>query len=307
MELVNQNCNNCKGLSGCTTYCSYHAAKALIDFIDRVDTVETKIGDFSSREKGGYSDLVVSGHQMWSLSDQSWLLTDISTSMDITSKFNTLNGKNPLLLISNYASKFGIPKQEATEWADKINKLNKNRLLILPIKPGTPCNLDTDMDGRQIKKKECNVAYIKWTTNKENCKLECTVGFQYEAATGKTTVKLPLHTYIDKFKMSSIEMQGKTEKHDPSVIQMTDYGIIRPIEVTYGAVKMAIDGSYMYCSINDELHIVGYWDNNGNLVSTIKSKSKAYDKIKDNINYIKSHRKYMAPYLLYDANEIVIE
>ena len=103
-----------------------------------------------------------------------------------------------------------------------------------------------------------------------------------------------------------MDIQAKGNKHDNALIQVTDYGIFKPIYVTDGTTAVAIDGTYMYYIINGETHIIGKWDNNDKMVVTTKIKTKPYTKIMDNIDFIKNHKKYMAPYLLYDSNNITV-
>jgi len=304
IEINVGSCSQCKGVDACNKYCVMHAGKALVDFISRVDMIETKIGEYRSREKDGPLDLVVHGHQLYDLNTPSWLLTDISTTLDATSKFETVFGKNPIQLINNYGAKNGLKTEEIKEVTDKINKLNKNKLIILPFKPHTPCSIDVETDSIKQKKRDSKIVYIKWVTNKQTYKLNCEIAFEFESDTNKKIYKLPITDYINKFRLSSLEMQAKSTGHDSSLIKITDHGMIKPIAIKDGNNIVAIDGTYVYSTINGDTRILGYWDKMDNLVMNVETKSPAYKKIQDNINYIKNHKKYIAPYLLYEANVI---
>ena len=121
-----------------------HAGKALIDFLSRVDMVETRIGEYSSSRRNGPIDLIVSGHQLHDLENPSWILTSTNVTLDASNKFSNVFGSTPTQLINNYCNKTGVPAEEQKDIINKLTKLNKNKLLILPFKPHTPCSIDID-------------------------------------------------------------------------------------------------------------------------------------------------------------------
>ena len=125
MEIViNSNgCTKCKGIENCNKTCILHSGKALVDFIKRADMIETRIGEFSSREKGKKQDLVVYGHQLYDLKSPSWLLTDINTSLDATDKFRKAFDKNAFQIASMYCKYINMPDDEANDILEKIKKL----------------------------------------------------------------------------------------------------------------------------------------------------------------------------------------
>jgi hypothetical protein len=298
-------CTTCTGVEECNKYCALHAAKALIDFISRVDMIETRIGEYSSTEKEGVQDLVVSGHQIWELGSPSWLLTKIGITLDTTPKFNSVYDKNTTQLILAYGNKLGIAKDEINEVVSKIQKLNKNKLIVLPFKPHTSFKIDAEYNGK-VNRKEAELSYLKWTTNKETFKLECTIGFKTTGSNGEGNFKFNVKDYIDKFVLSSSELHAKNDTYDKNLIKITDYGIFKPILVDDGSTKVAIDGSYLYMINSRDIKIIGHWDTNGKLVVHSNSKSAALKKIKDNETYIRNHKKYMAPYLLYEPNIVEV-
>ena len=95
-------CSKCPGVNNCRSYCELHAGKALVNFIYMMDTIETKIGEYSSREIGGKHDLIFYGHQIYDLKSPSWLLSDISTTLDISNKFKNAFNKNIIQIASSY-------------------------------------------------------------------------------------------------------------------------------------------------------------------------------------------------------------
>ena len=304
--LTSGTCSNCKGLDACNKVCILHAGRALVNFITKADMIETRIGEYSSRKKGDKPDLVVYGHQLYDLKSPSWLLTDINTSLDASDKFRRLYDKTAFQIVSAYCKYVNMSSEETKEITDKIKKLNSNKLIILPFKPRTQCSIDYTVDGVTEKKKDAEIAYLKWVTNKENHKIECTIGFSVASATGNSTVKLPITDYISKFRLSQMEMQAKNNKYDKKMISINDYGIIKPIVVKQGNASVAIDSTYVYCSVSGETSIIGYWDEYDKLVLKPNIKSAALDKIKDNADYIKNHKRYIAPYLLYEPNIVEI-
>lgn len=304
-ELNYGSCSKCNGIENCNKYCVLHAGKALVDFLTRVDVIETKIGDFASREKGGKQDLIVSGHQIWDLTSPSWILTDINTALDAAPKFTGVYDKNPVQIINNYCSKMGMSKQEATEIVTKLQMLNKNRLLVLPFKPHTSCNVSMG-DNEKEKKREGEIKYIKWVTDKNTYKLQCKIGFKVNSAIGESTVTHDIKDYMHKFTLSAMDIHAKGDKYDDRLLQITNYGMFKPILIREGNAALAIDGTYLYSMASGDTRIIGYWDEFDNLVTTTNNKSNMMRKINDNLTYIKNHKKYIAPYLMYEANEILM-
>lgn len=306
IEFNTGSCNNCKGINSCNKYCILHAGKALVDFINRVDMIETRIGEYESSKRGGKLDLVTDGHLIFDVDSPNWLLTDINTTLDASSKFNSLFDKTAFQLANIYCTKIGMNKDEVTEVTNKITKINKNKLLVLPFKPHTQCNIYVDAEGNKHAKRDAKIRFIRWVTDKQTYKLICEIGFEVPSAPGKTDCRILVTDYIDKFRLSSMDIQAKNNKQDDSLIKVTNYGMIKPIVVRDKNVDIAIDGTYMYCTINGDTRIIGYWDANDKINITIDTKSKAINKIMDNINFIKNHKKYIAPYLIHEANVITL-
>ena len=308
MELeIGVACSNCKGIDKCDKMCILHCGKALTDFISRVDVTPTRIGEYESTERNGPQNLVVSGHQLHDIETPSWLLTSIDTVLDASDKFKNVYDKNAFQVASIFCKHMKMSPEETQEITDKLKGINKNKLFVLPFKPHTNCNIDFETDTEVFKKQDAQISLIKWNTNKETHKINCTIYF--ELSNKSNSVKkahLDIKDYIEKFRLSQMDIQAKSKNHDKDLIKINDYGIFKPIYVTDGVSGIAIDGTYLYYVINGEIHIIGYWDNNDKLKVTTTIKTKAYNKIMDNIDYIRHHKKYMAPYLLFEANTIKI-
>lgn len=301
-------CSNCKGVNKCTRGCVLHLGKALVDFIQRVDVTETRIGEYSSRKAGTKPDLVVSGHQIYANSESpTWVLTDISTVLGMSDKFKNAYDKNAFQIASNYCKYAGISAEETKEITDKLKAINKNKLLVLPFKPGNNCEVDIEIGDALEKKKEATISYIKWTTDKETHKIKCTIGFNIDGSSIVQNTTLDIKNYIDRFRLSQMEMTAKGAKHDKNLIKVSDSGIFKPIIVREGNIDIAVDATYVYYSTNLDTRIIGFWNDKGDLIIDKNITGKAVTKIKDNVNYIRNHRKYMAPYMLFEPNIIEIE
>lgn len=298
--------NSCKSIEKCSKYCALHAGRALENFINNVDMVESRIGEYDRRERGGKLDLVVSGHQLWDLKSASWLLTDISTTLDAAQKFRSICGKTPLQVLEMYCKHSGMSEEDTKETISKLQKINKNKLLIIPFKPHAVCNADIEVDKVKDKNRQGEIAYIKWHTCRETFKLLCTIGIGIDGATNKSVYRYNITDYLDKFRLSNLDMKAKGNKGDKTLIQVTNHGIIKPIAVNEGNVTIAIDSTYLYLTFNGETSIIGYWDANEELIITKQVQYKALKKITDNLGTIKMHRKYIAPYLMYEANEVTV-
>lgn len=297
-------CKQCSGEKKCTKMCDVHTCKALINYLKNVDVSETHIGEFSSRVKGGKQDLIVSGHQVYGLTlEVGSILTDISTTLDATRKFQNNSGRTVIQMLNASKNELGLTLEEAKHYADIISKINSNKIVIVPFKPETHCKVATpkgyqsEMDGV--------ITTIAWRTNKETHKLEATVRFKPSKGSGnEPTIVYKMSEYMDMFKIKALNTVDKGEKTDVNIIRMTDYGIIKPIEVRYKNSSIAIDNTYIYYTVDNITKIVGGWNLSGDLTIIDNVKGKHMTKIKENMSLIKSHRKYIAPYTLYETNTI---
>ena len=300
-------CKNCNGVKSCNKMCILHCGKSITDFISRVDTTTTRIGEYDRRTKNGPIDLVVAGHQIYDLESPSWILKDISITLDASDKFKGVYDKNAFQIATLYCKYVGMSAEETQEITDKIKGINRNKLFVLPFKPHTSCNIDFDNNGELEKKQEAQISSIKWFTNSTTHKINCTINFLLQNSFNNIkTVSMDIKDYINKFRLSQMDIQAKSKNHDKDLIKITDYGIFKPIYVTDKTSAVAIDGTYMYYILNGETHIIGYWDNNDKMKVTTNIKTKAFTKIMDNIEYIRNHKKYMAPYLMYEPNIIEV-
>lgn len=305
-ELDTTLCEKCIGLDKCNRSCVLHSGKALVDFIQRVDMVETRIGEYSSRKKDTKPDLVVSGHQIYGSDSPSWLLTDISTILDMSAKIEGVYDKTAVQVATIYCKHIGMEPDEIENVTNKIKAINKNKAFIIPFKPKTSCKVAVEYQ-KSTKREDAEISYVKWVTNKETHKIECFIGFAVKGAISTTNIKLPITDYMDKFKLSQMLMQSQGNKHDPSLIKVTDYGMIRPIEIEEGSAEIAIDGTYVYYTTMGETRIIGYWNKKDELVVDKTIKSKAITKIKENERYIRNHKKYIAPYMMLEPNTIKVK
>lgn len=150
---------------------------------------------------------------------------------------------------------------------------------------------------------DAKVIYLAWRTNKETHKLECTVAFKTGSKEKDKVYTYSMTDYMKYFRVKSTEYVSTI---DFDMIQMTNYGIIKPISVTDGKTTVAIDGSYVYDVQGQVLHIIGRWSEKGELRIDKTSKTKPLKKIIDNLIILKNHRKYIAPYMLHECNNIEI-
>lgn len=301
-------CSTCNNIEVCSRSCVLHTGKALINFIEQIDIIETRIGEYSSRRKGTKPDLVVSGHTLYDINSPSWLLTDINTPLDASDKFCQAFDKSTFQIALMYCSRMKFDAERTKSITNKITSINNNKMLVLPFKPHVQCIVSAEVNDTKLSREHCTLECLKWQTNKDNFKLECTLNFKAVSSSlsDLPMIKLPLTDYISKFELSQMDIQAKSSKHDKNMIKITNQGIFKPIIIKEGTNTIAIDGTYVYYNNNSESYIIGYWDDNDKLIIKSDIKLKAITKINDNINYIKNHRRFIAPYLVYSPNTIVL-
>lgn len=302
-EIERTVCKKCTGELKCTKMCEIHTCKALVNYLKNIDVMETKIGEFNSRVSGGKQDLVVSGHQVYGSNlEVGTILTDIGTILDATRKFKNAFGKTPVQLLNTSKEELGITTEEAQGIVNMIVKLNSNKLVILPFKPETVCIVSTPDSYKS--EQDMVLKTIVWKTNKETHKLEAHVKFSAKSSSGSQSYMIS--DYMDKFKIKALNIASTGEKRDNRLISITNYGMIKPIEVVSKGITVAVDSTYVYSTVDNITQIIGAWNPRGDLVIIDKNKNKALTKIMENSGLLKSHRKYIAPYKLHEANVVEV-
>lgn len=304
-------CNNCTGEEVCNRYCVLHAGYALMNFLTKIDVTETRIGEYDSKVKNGEKDLVVYGHKIWESDSPSYLLANINITLDNEQKLKNVFEMTPIKLLDNYCKHHSVQEECINQLHKSISSLAKNKAIVLPLKPHMECEIVIDKSNENIKEDEApktrykydnaRVYYIVWRTNKDTHKLDCTIGFRTGTKEKDKVYTYNMTDYMKYFRVKSTEYDSAI---DTSLIQMTNYGIIKPIVITDGKASIAVDGSYVYDVQGGTVKIVGRWGTKGELNMDKMTKTKPLKKLLDNRVLVKNHRKYMAPYMLHEANII---
>ena len=251
--------------------------------------------------------MIVSGHMLEKMDSATWILTSIDTSLDKSPKFLKVFGKNPTQLLTNYYNSLDKPDEELKKATDKLRDINNNKLLILPFKPGMQCSISVKMETVTVNK-DVVIKSIQWTTDKETYKLKCTINFEASSQYGGSKIfKLPITEYTKSFTLKSISLRTSASSTEQNLLEITDAGIFKPIEITDGSSGIAIDGSFLYHTVNGETSVIGYWSGDELVVVSKSSNSKAYKKLMKSIDIITAHRRYIGPYNIYPCNTITIK
>lgn len=289
-------------------YTEWHTALALAKYISGIDTVKTHIGEFgSSHYDSGVKDMVVSGHQIFDMGENPvYVYTSMDTVIDARVKFGRVNGKSTTQLINSLVKQGAINGETGDEIIEKIKDINTNRQVIVPFKPHTDCRVTYEI-GNTVKK-DCGatIKFVKWFSNKETMQLDCKLGFELKETATEKTIIHDITDYMHGFKANAVMLHANDSKKNDEMIKVTNQCIIEPVEVTDGRTTAAIDGTFMYLKTGDTMEIVGHWNPNNEFVFTEKKSTKTVKFLKDNINIIAVHRKYIAPYMLYEANHFEI-
>lgn len=311
MEFKNGRCLECLGIETCDKYCSLHAGYALKNMLENVTVVNSRIGEYEKSVRGGKTDLIVSGHRIDTLEDTPiHILTSIKTSLDMSKKFNNLYNRNIVQILNEYLEYINQVKTEyGVQLLEELKGINNNKVLVIPFKPNVTYEVELEINDK-VKTHELVLDHIEWKTNKETARLETFLVFRQEFtnAIGKF-YRLQYSDYMKKFRLSKSSMYIDIGSYNTDMIETTNFGLFKPIEITDGYTKLAIDGTYLY-HISNRISIIGQWNKLNKIQITSKVpeilKSKTYLIIKENINIIKAHKNYIAPYNVVDANKICL-
>ena len=284
-------------MASAVSYNVNFTAMAIDNYLSNVSMEETRIGELTSLSMGSTKELMVYGHYIEANQSPSWISFKIDTAISVQDKFLSINGKSMSQLLKEYYETINKSAEEIQERLTILNKLNKNKLVLMPLKPGISCVIDgiNHSPNQTIK-----VKGVEWYTDKSDSMVKSRV---YLRVTGPVsrTYKFELTEYIDKFRISGLDMNCSYTKADASIIKMTDNGMIRPIIFDDGTDKIGIDNTFVYKITDRGITIIGEWrDNDLYIVSS--DKSKAMSKLSACKTAIKVHRNYIAPLYTIPAN-----
>lgn len=304
-------CTNCTGTDKCNKYCALQAGTNLVDFINGVDIIETQIGELREDSRTKKLGLIVSGHIIETSGAPTYVLSDLSTSIDISGKFISYKHLAPQQILRTYLDSLDI-SSEAKENTLKTFKLfNSNRLLPLPIKPGAECEIVySDNTGKKTTI-STKVSSVRWGSDKQTGKLNCFIHCIVDKGifeNNTRVVKIPIVEYGENIKLPQLERTLKSSEMDRDLIKMNSVGFIKPIVVTDDKFSLGVDNQHLYRITDTSVFIIGNWKN-GKLVdfqggTEPIQKSKAYKKIHNGMNYIEKHKRFIVPYGLFESNII---
>lgn len=305
-------CSKCTGTEGCNRYCPIQAGKNLVDFINGVEVVTTKIGELREEFRTKEIKYIVSGHIVErDYPEPTCILSDLNTCIDASGKFISFKGMSPQILLKTYMDTLDISDDVRAKTLETFKLFNSNKLLPLPIKAGAECEVTyTNEAGKKIVA-NMRVSRIMWAVDRESNKLQCTLVCDTVKGTidGVTKyVKIPLNEFGSSIIFPQIERTLKSSEVDRELIKMTHLGFIKPIEISDEKVTLAMDNQNIYRVVGENIFIVGTWVNGKikefqNGISSIQN-TKAYKKLHNSINYIEKHRRFTAPYGLFEVNHI---
>lgn len=305
-------CNNCIGIDKCNKLCELHMGYGLLSFIKGIDFIETAIGEFREDYKSKKIEYIVSGHMLENVGNPTYILSDLTTSIDASGKFTSCDGKSPQQILRAYLDSIGIDNKVKESALDTFRKLNGNKLIPFPLKPGAECEITYKDNNGKTNNTSCKIQIIRWMTDratgKIKCEVICAVDKNVAFETNSKMVSIPLTEYGHNIRLPQLERTLKSSEMDRDILQMTDIGFIRPIEVSDEKFVVALDSCFLYRVVDKRVFIIGAWRGNKledyNKGMDQVSKSKAYKKIANALSYIERHRRFIAPYGLYECNKI---
>lgn len=297
-----------------------HTGKALANFVNYSKVTYTKLGTYSSSKQGGKIDVVASGHQIYDMNDKSIRLapSTVYTFTNVTALDKSPIFKNQLSIkTSKILSDFLDSTQLSTELKEdlikKLKDINARKCLIIPLVIKSDFKVNYNNEDNKKEKVLAKVRDIKWMTNKETYKLECSVCFETKINGEDKYIRYPITEYIKSYVPDKLEYSKNITKLNISILKFDPIGIINTIELTDGYQSLVIDNSFIYWSHNGITNVIGEWDyNTGDLLmnkNTVKAigKTDLYKVFDNNINLIANHKHLIAPYNLFNTNKVNIK
>lgn len=300
-------------------------------FLREIDTVESHIGNIKEDETSRGTYLRIMGLQLEAFEPPADLLSELPISISAQRKFRGYNGSQAIRLLGQYLK---LSNQEQYNEVDELYRLNNieaNRELILPIKPGALCKIEVDKskvyngkadDGDEstdgVVTKSSKIEVVKWCTDKESGELKCYVITEALDAITRVRGRCEIVEYGKKFFLSDIEnsMANRvtgTSKKEHKFISMTNFGYIKPIRIENSMGSgFAVDNNYIYSFTNGgEPLPIAYWDESNNIIGDEEyEKAKelpVYKELEKGLGFIAQHRRFIGPYFLTEENVIKVK
>lgn len=306
-------CQNCVGIDKCNKFCEMHMGVNLINFISNIDFIETQIGEFKEDYKTGKTSYIVSGHSIESYGNPVYIMSSLETSIDASGKFKPCNGRTPQQILHAYLDTLDMTSEVKTKSMEIFKQFNSNKLMPMPLKPGEECEATYQDNTGKSNTAVCKIQSVRWNADKDTGKIKCKIIISIEKGNSFDTsckmVQIPITEYGTNIKLPKLERMLKSSEMDRDMIKMTDIGFIKPIQISDSKYTIALDNTYLYRVSDNRTFIIGRWQ--GTKIVDFMSgmdpilKSAAYKRILNAIAYIDRHRRFIAPYGLYEPNVLI--
>lgn len=294
--------------------------RALANFINISKVTYSKIGTYSNSQKNGKIDIVASGHQIFDMNDNNIMNSPVTT---YTYTNRTILDKSPVFqndfgiktfnILNNVLENTELEQEIKDQLIQKLKDIDSKKCLVIPVRPYADFKVNYEIGGQKKTKLAAKVKYIKWLTNRDTYKLECTVGFELETGEGQKIVSLPISEYGRNFVPDKMEYWNDINKSNIDVLSFNNIGLIKPLELTDGLQSLIVDGSYLYWLHNGTTSVVGEWDyTTGNLIINADiqkslARNDIFKQLKNNITLLNGHKHLMIPYNLSPLNKINVK
>lgn len=305
---------------GIEKYSVDFTGRALANFVNLAKVTYSNIGNYSSSVKGGKKDIVASGHQIFDMNDKNIMNSPVTiytftsrTILDKSLVFQNEFGTKTSLILSNILDKTELEQQVKDELLQKLKDIDSKKCLVIPVRPQSDYKVSVEVNNQKKTKMPAKVRYIKWSTNKDNYKLDCVVGFDVDTGEGQKIISLPIGEYGRSFVPDKMEYWADINKSNINTLKFNSIGLIHPLELTDGMQSLVVDGTYLYWLHNGTTNIIGEWDyvNNTLIINDDAKKSLArtdvFKYLKNNLILLNGHKNLIMPFNLAQLNKINVK
>lgn len=291
------------------TYVPIEIGKIIDDgFDDRLTVIGNQFykKDMVSHENGGMTRIMKKNHTLELSLDESPLIIKQAVLIKMLKEFGEqknydlpscdLIGGNPLdinKLIADVSAIYN--RKSALLMYSSMDSINVHVAGVL--EPDMPID-------NKVAFRSATVSSTKWYADPESKKLIGEIFFQVDGDKSRT-FKVNVNRFGSLYRDKRFNWDSSTPK---DIVKVSDYGYIQPIHII-GAnnEEIAIDNYGLYRVCKDVYKQIGVWSGNKlTNVSLIKD-TKIISKINNGLEIMAVYRKYMAPYKLGVANQIVLK
>jgi hypothetical protein len=265
-------------------------------------------------------DIVASGHEVNDMDDgnisnkpTTFYTFTSNTVLDKSTVFQNAFSYKLTEILENALSNTELEQEVKDGLIKKLKDIDNKKCLMIPFKIGTNYKIIGEINGRRYIKTPAKLRSVRWKTNHDTYKLNCSLVFEMEKVEGPKRIEISINDYGKLVVPEKMEYWNNNKNSNINILHFTDLGMLDTVELTDGLQRLIVDNSYLYWSHSGNTSVIGEWDyETGTLIISAEAqralaKNDTMKALKNNITLLNAHKHLIMPYNLGKINKINVK